>query len=353
MRRTTISVAAAALALLGTTALAPSANAADPDVVVGGLVTPLSFAVDTNGTVYVAQNFIGVLTKSAPGQDPENIYTDPNHAEVGAVSVKAGVVTFATTGKNAASLMRIDDTGTHTIADLYAFESSQNPDQVNTYGIVGVTKSCKAQAPKKFKRLAKYHGRVDEHPYASTGGDGLTYVADAAGNDILSVTDAGTVSALAVLPPVRVPLNKSVRAEFKLPKCAHTGTFKAEPVPTDVETGPDGNLYVTSLPGAELAGFGGVFKVDPTTGAVTRLSGGLVTPTGIAISPTGTAYISMLFASTVLAVPYGGDAAPFAQVELPGDVEYANGSVYVAKTDLSNPGDGTVPPAGEILKFTP
>ena len=63
----------------------------------------------------------------------------------------------------------------------------------------------------------------------------------------------------------------------------------------------------------------------------------------------GTAYISMLFASTVLGVPFGGAPAPFAEVMFPGDVEYANGKVYVTVTDLMN--DGSSGPAGQVLEF--
>ena len=141
-----------------------------------------------------------------------------------------------------------------------------------------------------------------------------------------------------------------------LPRCARGAVFRAEAVPTDVEVGPDGNLYVTSLPGGpedgSLGANGRVYQVSPSTGDVTRLPGpGLVSPTGIAIAPDGTAYISMLFAGLVMKVPFGGTPEVFANVPFPGDVDYANGSVYVTRTDLTNEGD--TPPDGAVLEFAP
>ena len=64
-------------------------------------------------------------------------------------------------------------------------------------------------------------------------------------------------------------------------------TFNGEPVPTDVELGPDGNLYVTTLGGGlgEQLPLGAVYRVDPASGKVTKMAGGLMSPVGIAIEP--------------------------------------------------------------------
>src|SRR5688572_2284827 len=95
-RTTLLSVAAATFTLLGTT-ISP-AEAADPEVLAEGLVSPLSAAVAGDGTVYFSQNFAGLLTRVAPGGEPEVVFAHPDGAEVGAVSVDAEGVTFATTG---------------------------------------------------------------------------------------------------------------------------------------------------------------------------------------------------------------------------------------------------------------
>jgi hypothetical protein len=196
-----------------------------------------------------------------------------------------------------------------------------------------------------------YQGIIESHPYATALGEGVTWVADAAGNSVLAVTDAGATSTVAALPPTKVRITRAVKKEYGLDKCVIGKTYRAEPVPTDVELGPDGNLYVTSLPGAPGEGLpkGRVYQVNPATGDVTKIAGGLVSPVGIAISPTGTAYISMLFASTILEVPLGGEPTTFAEVKFPGDVEFSNGYVYATKTNLTN--DGSKPPAGKVLRW--
>ena len=118
--------------------------------------------------------------------------------------------------------------------------------------------------------------------------------------------------------------------------------------PYDVAIGPDGNLYVTSLPGGPeipaMGANGAIYRIAPGTGAITRMSSGLVSPTGLAIGPDGTAYISMLFAQQILAVPFGGEPSVFAEVAGgPGDVEIADGYLYATEAGmLSETGEGKV-----------
>ncbi|HYF73491.1 MAG TPA: ScyD/ScyE family protein [Nocardioides sp.] len=356
MRRTPlIPVAVAAFALLGT-ALAPAAQAATPEVVVDGLVTPLSVAVADDGTVYASQNFASLITKAAPGAEPEVIFADEGQREIGALSITGDVLTFAATsqgGPAEAKVYTLSAEGQTEIADLWAYESSRNPDGSRTYGVGGLSKSCKADVPKKQRAwVLPYKGIKESHPYATAVAGDTTYVADAAANAIFAITDAG-VSTAAVLPAAQIKITKKIRTAFKLPRCVQGKIVRTEAVPTDVEVGPDGNLYVTSLPGGPedpaMGANGAVYQVNPTTHAVVKQGSGLVSPTGLAIGADGTAYISMLFASTVLAIPLGGTPAPLAEVALPGAVEYAGGYVYVTETDLMN--DGSTPPAGKVVRI--
>lgn len=351
MRRTPlIPVAAAALALL-TTTFAPAAYAAEAEVVADGLISPLSVAVAPDGTAYAAQNFVGQLTKAVPGGGSEVIFADEGGREVGAVSVENDVVTFATTsmgGPPSAHLYTLTPTdegyAQDQVANLWKYEREVNPDGDTKYGFVGLTRSCR----KNTKGPETYRGIQESHPYAtSVAADGVTYVADAAANAILAVTDAGAVSTVAVLPPNKLKITKAVKNEYELPKCFVGGTWKAEPVPTDVELGPDGNLYVTSLPGGHETN-GSVFQVSPGTGTVARIMSGLVGPTGLAVGPDGTAYVASLFSGMILQKPLGGEVSVFAEVPFPGDVEVIAGYVYATETDLANEGGA---PAGKVLRW--
>lgn len=368
-RKLAIPVATAALTLVGAL-LAPAAHAGnleDYEVVVDGLVTPLSFAVADDGTVYAAQNFAGLLTKAAPGEDPEVIYADPKGREVGAISESGGVVTFATTGgthkdpnAHLYTLTPGDEGYERTkVANLFKYEKQNNPDAANKYGFAGLKKSCKKKLPKYMK---SYRGIIESHPYATAlGQDGVTYVADAAGNTILEVSDTGAVSTLAVLPPVKTTVNKAAQQQYDLPKCVRGHKFKLEFVPTDVEMGPDGDLYVSALPGGpddgSLGANGGVYRVDLPDGpmragagaAVTKVLGGLVSPTGIGFEQfTGHLYVASLFTGTVTGYDAEGNATVLDEVPFPGDVEAHGGWVYASLTDLANEGGE---PAGQVVRW--
>ena len=355
MRRTPlIPVAVAALALLATT-FAPAANAADPDVLADGLNGPLSLAVAPDGTVYVSENNAATIDMIAPDGTKTPIFADEGQREVGGVSESGGVITFTTTGFHDSKVWALTPNGEGydqtLVGDTWAYEKAYNPDGNRTYGIGRLSKACKRSIPKDIRAfVVKYHGIKDSHPYATAVVGETTYVADAAANAILAVDGAGAVSTVAVLPPVKVTVTKKLRKGMHLPKCTQGKTFKGEPVPTDVELGPDGNLYVTTLGGGlgEQMPVGAVYQVNPTTHAVASAGSGLFGPVGLAISPTGTAYISQLFAGDVLVKPLGGSPSEFTTAPgAYGGVELNGTDLYVTDTDLFGSGEN-----GKVLKFS-
>ena len=360
MRRTIVPAAAAALALMATAVVAPASQAAPDNELATGLITPLSLAVADDGTVYVSQNFAGMLTKIT-GEGTETVYSASPGTEVGAVSVDGDSVSFATTSgpseqnptaKPGAHLWSLPAEGEATkVANLWRHERLNNPDGGRTYGIVGLTNSCQSKLTGPARHLRPYKGIQESHPYASTTVGDTTYVADAAANAVFAVTGS-TVATEAVLPPTKVTVNKAIREAFGLPKCTDGKTYKVEPVPTDIEVAPDGLLYVTTLPGGPehpaMGNNGAVYKIDPADGAVTKRNGGLTTPVGLAFAE-DRAFVSMLFAGLILQAPFEGMPSPLDEAAFPGDVEYSNGKVYATLTDLTN--DGSSPPAGAVVSW--
>jgi hypothetical protein len=357
MSRTTTGRVAAAVSALalgaGVLATGPGASAAVADTVTDGLITPLSVAVRHDGTVFVSQNFAGMLTRVAPGGATSNIFTHPRGAEVGAVSVKGGVVTYAITGgtarKPATRVYTRDAEGRHLLADIQAFEERRNPDGDKRYGLVGLTKRCKQKIP---AFLRPYKGIVESHPYATNVDDTSTFLADAAANAVFRIGQSGRVRTVAVLPAVRVDVTRRIAREQELPRCAARGTMRLEPVPTDVERGDDGMLYVTTLPGGpedgSLGANGAVHRIDPATGERSTVARGLVSPVGLALDGEDL-YVSQLFASNILKLS-GGERTVFAEVPFPGDVEVRGTDVYATETDLTN--DGSTPPNGKVLHWS-
>ncbi|MGH3350893.1 MAG: ScyD/ScyE family protein, partial [Nocardioides sp.] len=308
--------AAAALsigaALIATT---PAAQAHRPNpglptgVLASDLLTPLSAAVDDDGTAYVSSNFGGQILKVRAGKAPKLIYTDPNGYEVGGLSVDDGVVTFVVTRsdretfENTGSwLKRLYSSGkVRTVADLNAHETKHNPDRRTSYGFRKSDPECDAKWPAEIGAPAAYQGGIDSHPYATATKHGSTYVADAGGNTVLSVSSSGRVKTVATLPGIPYTFTPEVVEGFGLDPCFVDRTYYFEGVPTDVETGPGGRLYVSSLPGGpegpELGARGSVFSIDAKKGHLKQVARGFLGATGVAVSHSGTIYVAEMFAN--------------------------------------------------------
>lgn len=329
-------------------------------VLASGLLTPLSAAVGDDGTAYVSSNFAGQILKVRPGKSPKVIYTDPNGYEVGGLSVHDGVVTFVVTRSNPDSfentgswLKRLYPSGkVKTVADLNAYETKRNPDGRTSYGFRDHDPECNATWPADIGAPAAYKGGVDSHPYATTTKHGRTYVADAGGNSVLSVS-SGRVRTVATLPGIPYTFTAEVVEGFGLDPCFVGRTYYFEGVPTDVETGPDGRLYVTSLPGGpegpELGARGSVFKIDAKSGHKKQVASGFLGATGVAVSPRGTIYVAEMFGNKITAVRHG-HRSTLASPPTPGAVEWTTWGV-VATTDVLSGTDGTSAPAGQLVNF--
>jgi hypothetical protein len=319
--------------------LAVPANADEAsDPILDDLVTPLGLALGNDGSIYVAQSFAGTLTQVRKGTE-SNLFEG------------AGVVTgVEANGRgnlsyllNAELVVRTPNGKTRTLANLFDYEAANNPDESNSYGFQGLSDECAAQVPDFVGGGYPFPGIVDSNPYAvELMPDGDRVVADAGGNTLVGVTPDGVVSTVAVLPPRPATINAAAAAAFGLPPCTIGETFNFDFVPTDVELGPDGMLYVTSLPGgpegeSPLGPLGAVFKVNPSTGAITEVATGFAGATDLAVTKNGTIYVTELFGNQVSMVS-GGGPVPVASMAEPVAIEYAKDTLYVASGVFGGPG---------------
>jgi len=127
-------------------------------------------------------------------------------------------------------------------------------------------------------------GAVDSNPFGLLAEPSQLLVADAGGNSLISVDASRTADVVTTFPstPAPPPFNVS------------------EAVPTEVERGPDGALYVSTLTGAPFEYdtapifFGGPGRLTLVRRDGTRvvLSRTLTSPTSVAVGPDGAVYVS-------------------------------------------------------------
>lgn len=356
--RTPVVVASvAALALVLPLAAPASATVTVSDPLVTGLVGPLGLDVENNGTLYVAEAFAGRLI--AVDKKGSRTVAQEEGGEIAGVDVRGGgKIAYTTTagdeesGVTAAALKVVHKKGdAGTVADLLGYEQTQNPDQGNSYGFQDLDEGCKGTLP-DFIPGDPYNGMVDAHPYSVVSVPGGWVVGDAAGNDLVKVSEKGRVSTLTVLPAQPVVITEEMAEEFGLNECVVGKTYNAEPVPTDVELGPDGMLYVSLLAGEPAPG--AVYRVNPKTGAATLLASGFAGATGLAVSKDGTVYVAELFGGRISTIADGAPAL-VVDVPFPAALEWAKGRLYatidifVFEEGADEPGLGD----GKVVTITP
>jgi hypothetical protein len=352
--RTLALLSVAALAAgVGLSGSANAAQAGDPEVIAKGVPSPLSLAVAKDGSAYVTANFAGMLWHVAKGQPPQILFTTPEKgAEVAGVSRSGSTITFTVSGKNKVVKQMVNGAKPTTLADVGKYEASKNPDKGQTYGLQGGTADCVAQWPVKDLGPATYTGVVDSHPFSTyTTADGV-YVGEAAGNDILWVGNDGKIKTVAVLPPTPVTITAEAAEANKIPACAVGLEYWFEPVPTDVELGNDGWLYVSSLPGGPEDGSTGpqgrVYKVNPKSGKVKLVAGGFISTVDVAVASNGDVYVAELFTGTIKKIKAGSSKAkPFAQLTQVGAIELAKGYLYATDNALI----GEKNPKGTVVRI--
>jgi hypothetical protein len=353
MFRTRSVLVATALAAVSAFAVPGTATAASaPEPVASGFAGPLQIDVGDHG-IYVAQDFAGILTKIRPNGTTKDLVTAPG-TEIAGVAADGYNVAYTQNTADAdgnfiTTLLkrRFANGSIHTIANLGRFERQHNPDGFEEYGFRHLSQSCTDQLPPDFGP-ASYTGIVDSHPYAvANAPGGGWYVADAAGNDILYVSEGGDISVVKVIRPVKVVATAELAEANGLPECVVGKRYNFEPVPTDVEVNPLGFVIVSLLPGGPedgSAGFNGqILRIDPVDGEFSTLARGLAGATNIAPAPGGKIYVSELFGQRI-SVVQDHVATPVADVTDPAAVEFRDGTLYATVDVFGN---------GSVVTITP
>ena len=346
-RRTATALLAAA-ALVIPAAPASAADISDP--LVTGLIGPLGLAVGDDGTVYVTQSFAGLVT-AVDTRGNETTH-DVGGFPTGVAAEGRGTFTYVRSGEPPQGAFRMLPNGrTKPLGDTSFVELTQNPDAHVTYGFQGVDDACLAQVPPEIP--GSEPGDVNPNAYAvAIMPDGSRVVADAGGNTLLHLApSASQATVLSLLPPVPVEITDAIAGALGLPACVVGHDYWFHPVPTDVELGPDGMLYVSSLAGgpedagfqALLGGTGGVFRVDPSTGDATRIASGLLGAVDLAVAPNGDVYVAELYADRISMI-VSGHGHPAVDVPQPSAVEWADGMLYAAIDAFGN---------GRVVTITP
>ena len=151
---------------------------------------------------------------------------------------------------------------------------------------------------------------------------------------------------MAVLPAQPLVITEAISAAAGMEgKCVGV-TYNFESVPTDVEVGRDGWLYVTTLAGGpESPAFGArssVYRVNPRNGQVKLVATGLAGATNLALH-NGKIYVAEFFAGRISVIKNG---QPKPYLTLPGVVSMESGSgrhpSLYAGTFGSDTGPGTI-----------
>ena len=349
MRTPAVIVSAAALLVLGPVAAASAAPPPPgPTTLAEGLVSPLHVSGGPGKDVTVSQEFLGQLT-TFDNWSSTTAYEAPGWDVSGSDYRGSTLFFLESQGAGpedprplAGSLKSIHGRGTvSTVTDqIGAYETANNADGGVHYGLSAADVAAHPDCVAQLSTLGfptSYTGEVDSHPYALTVAGNVAYVADAGMNAVLAVNlTTGAIRTVAVLPPRPAVITPEAATAFPIGACVGL-TYVFEPVPTDVQVGPDGWLYVSSLPGGpEDASFGprgAVFRVAPATGQLQVHVENLVTPTGLAFDGRGNLYIASLFGDGIFKVPAGSHTASlFLGAGMAADVD-VNGSTLYATTN--------------------
>lgn len=235
--------------------------------------------------------------------------------------------------------------GSRQSVNLAAYEKAVNPDKSTHYGVDHPSQCVKNELAKLGTDAppVNYTGEVDSHPYAVAAyGKSSWIVADAGGNDLVKVDRRGKISKVAVLPrqPYRVTSAGAVALGLAANSCLVGTVYNFEAVPTGVDVGRDGWLYVTTLAGGPespaLGARSKVYRVNPWTGHAYVVARGLSGATDLAIGQGGRIFVTEYYSGEVSVIRHG-QARTLAKVPQAVSIAAPNKALYVGTTAALGP----------------
>ncbi|MCW2811273.1 MAG: hypothetical protein JWP61_1731 [Friedmanniella sp.] len=325
-RAAALAAAAALLALTPGLATAKTAHPPAPRVITNKVVAPFNLALH-DSRLYVADGGTATVSRVKSDGSLVTVAQGPAGGDVAGLDVSRDgrYLAYSSTEHPAEEVNAngaVTVLGPHHSSrkiDVAGYEAAANPDKINQYGVSNPS-ACVRDALTAMGAPVSYTGAVDSHPYSLAAyGHRSWLLADAGGNDLLSISRRGKVSTVAVLPAQPAVATAEAVAALKLPACVVGVTYRFEPVPTDVEVGHDGYLYVTTLAGgpAEFGPRSSVYRVNPRNGHLKLLITGLAGATNLALGRDGEIYVAEFYAGKVAVIRHGKVAS---RIDLPGVV---------------------------------
>jgi hypothetical protein len=278
-------------------------------------------------------------------------------------SIGRGVFFAASGGPDlavGAGVWRVSQGRARLIGDIHAFETEFDPDAFE--GPRWKDQRCEEDPTQGFT------AGPQSNPYHLVAASGSTaLVADAAGNTLLSAKNDGEVDWVALFTPP-VDEEGEYRVLFELPD----GTdCYVQPVPTSVDIGPDGAIYVGELTGVPaVPGWSRIWRIAPgATNVVCPSDGceivvsGLTSVIDVAFGPDGRLYVAEYdangwLAAVVPAIPLAGGTIRACDVGtgvceliagdlvLPAAITFDKwGDLWVLEDNLAAPTVRRVPPS--------
>lgn len=320
-------------------------------VVSTAVAAPFNLEVSRSG-VLVADGALNLVGEVAEDGSITPLAEDQPGASGVALSKDGQSLAFTTTKTEPGTFTNTESglhiwgpRGQRTYVDTLAHEVANNPDQEIHYGVTNPSQ-CVTDALTEAGIEVSYTGKVDSHAYSVVANGGGWIVADAGSNVLWQVDRRGTLSTLAVLPPEPLTLTAQQADALGLPECVVGVTYNFESVPTDVEMGRDGKLYVTTLPGGPespaLGARGSVYRLNSNGKQLKKVATGFLGATNLALARNGDIYVAELFGGKI-SVVHRGKVSTF--LELPGvvAVETSGRSVWAATLgDEASQAPGTI-----------